>query len=32
MQAYRDGKTGEADVEKAIKQYKSHHRIVETIQ
>ena len=32
MQAYRDGKTGGADVEKAIKQYKSHHRIFETIQ
>jgi len=28
MQAYRDGKVGGDDVEKAVKLYKSHHRVV----
>ena len=31
MQAYRDGKTGGDSVEKAVKQYKSHRRIFDTV-
>ena len=31
MQAYQDGKTGGSEVESVVKEYKSHHRVLEML-